>query len=38
MMNHPFFKKQGYPKGIRDHGDISYQRPISLDGPEPSRR
>ncbi len=37
MVNHPFFKKQGYPKGMRGHDDISYRRPVSLDGPEPSR-
>ena len=37
MLNHPFFLKQGYPKGTRDHSDVSYQRPISLDGAEPSR-
>ena len=37
MVNHPFFKKQGYPKGMRGHDDISYRRPVALDGPEPSR-
>ena len=37
MITHPFFRQQGYPKGRRDHEDISYERPISLDGPEPDR-
>lgn len=37
MLTHPFFRQQGYPRGTRDHNDISYQRPISLDGPEPAR-
>ena len=37
MLGHPFFKQQGYIKGTRDHGDISYQRPVTLDGPEPAR-
>jgi hypothetical protein len=37
MLHHPFFKEQGYPKGTRDRDDISYQRPISLEGPEPTR-
>jgi SnoaL-like domain len=37
MVDHPFFKQQGYPKGTRDRTDPSYQRPIALDGPEPAR-
>jgi hypothetical protein len=37
MLGHPFFKQQGYPKGTRDRGDLSYRRPVSLDGPEPAR-
>jgi hypothetical protein len=27
------FKSQGYPKGLRDENDLSYQRPLSLDAP-----
>lgn len=37
MLHHPFFTQQGYIRGTRDHTDISYQRPVSLDGPEPVR-
>jgi len=37
MLTHPFFTQQGYPRGARDHSDISYERPVSLDGPEPAR-
>jgi ketosteroid isomerase-like protein len=37
MVNHPYFRQQGYPKGTRDRRDLSYQRPIRLDGPEPKR-
>lgn len=37
MLSHPFFRQQGYAKGTRDRTDPSYQRPISLDGPEPAR-
>jgi ketosteroid isomerase-like protein len=37
MLDHPFFKQQGYPKGTRDRSDPSYRRPLSLDGPEPAR-
>ncbi len=37
MLGHPFFKQQGYIKGTRDHDDISYQRPIALEGSEPAR-
>jgi hypothetical protein len=37
MLDHPFFEQQGYPRGTRDRSDLSYQRPITLDGPEPTR-
>lgn len=37
MLGHPFFRQQGYPKGARDRTDVSYQRPLSLDAPEPAR-
>jgi ketosteroid isomerase-like protein len=37
MVNHPFFKQQGYAKGVRDRSDLSYRRPTTLDGPEPIR-
>ena len=37
MLSHPFFREQGYPKGRRDTRDLSYERPITLDGPEPTR-
>lgn len=37
MLHHPFFVQQGYIRGVRDESDISYQRPTSLDGPEPAR-
>lgn len=37
MLNHPFFRQQGYPKGVRDRSDLSYRRPFTLDGPEPER-
>lgn len=37
MLSHPFFKQQGYIKGTRDRDDISYERPTSLRGAEPTR-
>jgi hypothetical protein len=37
MLGHPFFREQGYIRGTRDRTDVSYQRPLSLDGPEPAR-
>jgi SnoaL-like domain len=37
MLSHPFFRQQGYIKGTRDTSDVSYRRPVSLDGPEPAR-
>lgn len=37
MLHHPYFEEQGYIRGTRDETDVSYQRPVSLDGSEPSR-
>lgn len=37
MLHHPFFAEQGYIRGVRDETDISYQRPTTVDGPEPPR-
>lgn len=37
MLQHPYFSQQGYIRGTRDQDDVSYQRPTSLDGPEPAR-
>ena len=37
MLHHPYFKAQGYIRGTRDRTDISYQRPVNLDGPAPDR-
>lgn len=37
MLHHPFFRQQGYIRGTRDATDVSYQRPVSLDGPDPAR-
>jgi ketosteroid isomerase-like protein len=37
MLGHPVFRRQGYIQGARDETDVSYQRPTSLDGPEPAR-
>ena len=34
MMNTPFFKERGYLKGVRDKGDLSYERPLTLEGGE----
>ncbi|MQY21437.1 nuclear transport factor 2 family protein [Nocardia macrotermitis] len=31
-----FFTDQGYPKGTRDHRDLSYQRPLRADSPAPA--
>jgi len=37
MVTHPYFRRQGYPRGTRDRNDLSYWRPLSLDGPDPER-
>jgi SnoaL-like domain len=37
MLRQPLFKDQGYPKGTRDKGDLSYMRPLILDTPPPER-
>jgi hypothetical protein len=33
VLGHSFFLKQGYIHGTRDTGDLSYQRPLTLEGP-----
>lgn len=37
MLSHPFFGQQGYPRGTHDRRDPSYERPLTLDGPDPQR-
>ncbi|MCX4091952.1 nuclear transport factor 2 family protein [Nocardia sp. alder85J] len=37
VLHSPFFTGQGYPKGTRDTGDLSYQRPLQADSPAPAR-
>jgi hypothetical protein len=37
ILHTPAFQRQGYPKGVRDHRDLSYQRPLRLDAPAPAR-
>lgn len=32
MLNMPFFRKRGYLRGERDKGDLSYVRPLTLEG------
>ncbi len=34
MLNLPFFRDRGYLKGSRDKSDLSYVRPLTLDGGE----
>ena len=34
MLNAPAFRERGYLKGSRDKGDLSYVRPLGLDGGE----
>ena len=33
----PVWHDQGYLKGTRDTGDLSYERPLQLDSPAPER-
>ncbi|RDH76313.1 nuclear transport factor 2 family protein [Mycolicibacterium moriokaense] len=33
----PSFTEQGYLVGTRDHSDLSYERPLSMDTPAPAR-
>jgi len=37
LLASPFFSKQGFVKGTRDTGDLSYQRPLLLDTEPPQR-
>jgi SnoaL-like domain len=37
VLQSSFFKDSGYPVGTRDRSDLSYQRPLSIDTPAPSR-
>ncbi|MGO9507506.1 MAG: nuclear transport factor 2 family protein [Mycobacterium sp.] len=37
VLQSSFFKDAGYPVGTRDHNDLSYQRPLSIDTPAPKR-
>ena len=32
ILQAPVFREQGYIKGVRDKSDVSYQRPLELDG------
>ena len=31
MLQSQFFREQHYPKGVRDRGDLSYERPLTLE-------
>jgi len=37
VLQSPFFAEQGYLVGTRDQSDLSYQRPLLIDTPAPSR-
>jgi len=37
VLGSSFFTDQGYLVGTRDRTDVSYRRPLGLDGPEPAR-
>jgi hypothetical protein len=37
VLQSSFFKEQGYLKGTRARDDVSYQRPLELDGDDPTR-
>lgn len=37
LLAHPSFRQQGYVRGTRGGDDVSYQRPLTLDGPDPAR-
>jgi hypothetical protein len=37
VLQSSFFKDQGYLVGTRGRDDLSYARPLGLDGPEPAR-
>jgi hypothetical protein len=37
VLQSSFFKAQGYLVGTRDRRDLSYQRPLSMQTPNPAR-
>jgi hypothetical protein len=37
VLQSKFFKRQGYLIGTRDRHDLSYERPLTMDTPEPAR-
>jgi len=37
VLQSSFFKQAGYIRGTRDHGDLSYQRPLLIDTDPPER-
>ena len=37
VLQSPFFTEKGYLVGTRDRGDLSYERPLSIDTPAPAR-
>lgn len=37
VLQSPFFTDKGYLVGTRDHTDLSYQRPLTMDTPAPAR-
>jgi hypothetical protein len=37
ILQSPFFVQQGYLRGTRDHDDLSYARPLTMDAPASSR-
>jgi len=37
VLQSPFFTEKGYPIGTRDHADLSYRRPLTIDAPAPAR-
>jgi SnoaL-like domain len=37
VLQSPFFAEKGYLVGTRDHRDLSYERPLSMDTPAPAR-
>ncbi len=37
ILQNPFFVSQGYLRGTRDHDDLSYARPLTIDAPAPKR-
>jgi hypothetical protein len=37
VLQSPFFTEKGYLVGTRNHDDLSYERPLSMDTPAPAR-